>query len=88
MIATVMRAIIAMQLRGVNNPRINPTPARISTVPAINACCLGNFIPILENQDAVPEMLFALLIPWYAIDAPREMRSIASAVSILFTLEL
>ena len=84
-IATVMRAIIAVQLRGVNNPSINATPARISTVPAINACCLGNFIPILENQDAVPEMLFALLIPWYAIDAPREMRRIAVAVSILFT---
>jgi hypothetical protein len=33
-------------------------------------------------------MLFALLIPWYAIDAPREMRRIASVVSILFTLEL
>jgi hypothetical protein len=63
MIATVMRAMIAMQLNGVNNPSVNPTPVIISTVAAINACCLGNFIPILANQDAVPEMLFALLIP-------------------------
>jgi hypothetical protein len=62
-IATVIRAIIAAELRGVAKPMSNPTPASISTVAANKACFLAHFIPILENQEAVPAILLALLIP-------------------------
>lgn len=62
-IATVIRAITAIQERGVANPTIKRTPAMISVASAIVACCLGHFIPMLLNHDAVPVMPFALLMP-------------------------
>ncbi len=62
-IATTMRATTAMHDTDVPNPRIRSTPAMISVALAIIACCLGHFIPMLLNQDAVPAILFALLMP-------------------------
>jgi hypothetical protein len=41
----------------------SPTPVAISVAAAISACCLDHFIPMLENHEAVPAMLFALFIP-------------------------
>jgi hypothetical protein len=63
-IATDMSATTAIQDSGVANPITNRTPATISAVVATIACCFGHFIPILPNHDAVPEIPFALLMPW------------------------
>jgi hypothetical protein len=63
-IATVMRAITAMHDNGVARPTTKRAPAMISVLAAITACCFGHFIPMLLNHEAVPVMLFALLIPW------------------------
>jgi hypothetical protein len=58
-----MSAMIAMQVRGVARPIASPTPANTSVEAAITDCFFAHFIPMLENQDAVPAKLLALLIP-------------------------
>jgi hypothetical protein len=52
-----------MHVRGVARPTTSPAPAKISVEAAITACFFDHFIPILENHEAVPVMLLALLIP-------------------------
>jgi hypothetical protein len=58
-----MREITAIQARGVAKPMIKAIPAKISVEAATIACCFDHLIPMLKNQDAVPEILLTLFIP-------------------------